>query len=514
MATKMEIERALRAADAAGDEAAARKLAAQYRNMPDDTSGTYTQAIQSAMNKASPLAKAGQVADDALRLGSNALTFGARDKYAHFLGGGTPEEERQKTLDAKMRGGSGGSAVEVAGGLPLAAAMPEIAPAMANQFTNPVAKTAAALAGGALEGSAFGSLNAAFGDKPVVKSELEGSASGAFGQAASGLINKGLSMFTKNPARLSVDDLRGQKNLAYDEVGRIGAEYTPGTVRGVLADVDNATSTAYPGLHDRVIGTRDNMRRRIDTGNPVSLTEMDANRQIINRDVTRLSKESFPAQGDMGVDMVNAMDDNLRNVGPLGVTARSGDPADAADAIERARGLNSRMEKLSQLDDSMAKASRKARRNIATGEDSTMRANIDTILGNPKLRKGYTPDELAQMETIVNGTGMQQTLRQAGRMAPGGSFLYPAMATAGATGFKIGGPMLGTVAAGAVPVTGMLAKKASQRSTMRSVEDLLDLVSSGGNKAAITKAPAMNNKTQNALARLLMLDALPRPYQR
>lgn len=506
MASRADIERALRAADAAGNAADARRLAAALANMPPE-GPSYSEQVQQDFAAMSGFQKPVQALDDMLRLGSNGLTFGFRDKLAGYLGGGTPEEERAKTGDAQIRAGGAGTMAELGGNMAGMMAVPNTAPAVAAKVSNPILRALATMGVGGLEGAGVGGIQAMGEDTPLAEGMASGAIAGAGGTAVAGLLSKGANAVANKfgkKSRLSVDDLKVRKNAAYQSVDDIGAEYTPGTIRGMLKGLDDSIDTAVPIRHDNTLATRKNVGKMVGemTGKPVPLTQVDKARQVINRDLTKLPDA---AEADFGQDMIKSMDDYLNTVGPLGVTARSGDPEEAIGRLAEARGLNSRMRKLEQITGKIDSAERRAARSLGTGDDSTIRQNIDTILNSPKQRRGFTPDELGSMDELVRGTTGQNTLRQMGRMAPGGG-LSLAATGAGATAGTFIAPGIGTAIGGAIPSgVGFLAKKASERSTRNSTTKLMDLVASGGKKAKPKQV--IPRDAEAALARLFMLQA-------
>lgn len=506
MATREEIEAALRAAHEAGDTENARKLAAALSASPQPN----VDKVRGEFEQMPWYKKAGTAVDDMLRIASNGATLDARDKYAHLLGGGTPEEERAKTEEARIRAGSAAPVAEVGGAMAPAMLMPNVSGAAAARFTDPVMKFIAGIAGGGLEGSALGGLQALNRDEPVLEGQGKGAIGGVVGTALGNLVSAGINkvgdFVSPNPARMNSDQLRAAKNKAYQEVANEGVEYTPGTMRGLLAEMDNASNSTYPGRHDKVIANKTFVQNRLDDGAPKTLTDVDMNRQIINRDVSNIADDR--AQSDMGLDMVRAMDEYLDKVGPMGVTARSGDPDAGLDAMNRGRNLNSRYRKLEGLELEEKRAARKAARSLSSGEDSTLRERLDSILNNPRKSKGYTPDELDAMNDIVMGTPSQQRLRQAGRMAPGGGLSFGAAGGAAAIGGLLSGgnPALSTIAAATPGVVGLISKKLSERSTQKSVQEFMDLVSSGGNKANIQRNQVLDKESEKILRRLFMMD--------
>lgn len=525
MATRAELVAALKAADAAGDDAGARKLAAAITNYSDENSIDLGPAPAPAeAPAAAPPPAAGMDADvpmwqrmlqpvaDAGRLIGNGATLGAYDKLAGkiapAIGGSDEAGQRAITDAARLRGGQGGSVLELGSSM-LPALLTDgatAAPAAWNMAGGAFSKALASLGIAGAEGAGYGGIQAVNTDQPVGEGMLKGAGFGAGGHAVAGLLSaagsKIGSLFGAKPPRMTVDALRTAKDQAYDAVKNAGVEYTPGTIRGMLSDMDNAAAP-YPGRHDQVIAARDHIRNRLGgTNRPVSLSEVDLNRQIIGRDLNSLPDK---AQQGMGLDMTRAMDDSLGRVSPLGVTARSGDPADGLDLLNQARGLNSRTEKLDEMTRLEDKAQLQADKSIHQGFDSTMKNNVAGILTNPKKMRGYTPDEEGAMREVVSGTTRQNIERQIGRLAPGGGLSLGAggVATGIAAALGGGAPLM-TAAALAPSAIGYIAKKASERGTKKSADALLDLVASGGKKAP-PRSPAIGPKDKDTLGKLLMM---------
>jgi hypothetical protein len=143
-----------------------------------------SQSAPAAPEPTSTIGKIGQAAEDIARLASNGVTFGFRDKLAHYLGGGSPEEERAKTAQAAERAGSAGKVAELGGamatpigmasnGLTLSRLIPEGA-GLAERLI-----LGTGLAGA--EGGAYGGLAAAGHDQDIKKGMATGAAFGLGG---------------------------------------------------------------------------------------------------------------------------------------------------------------------------------------------------------------------------------------------------------------------------------------------------------------------------------------------
>lgn len=525
MATRAELAAALKAADAAGDDAGARKLAAAIANYSDENTIDLGSAPPAAPAQPAPAAaglgpdvpmwqKILQYPADTGRLVANGATLGGYDKLmghiAPYIGGSDVEGQRAITAAAKARGGQGGAVTEL-GSMMLPALLTDGATAAPAAWNMGAAgKTLAGLGIAGAEGAGYGGIQAVNEGRDPLSGMGWGALAGAGGHGVAGLLSAAGSkigqLFGGKAPRMTVPQLQAAKNQAYQDVANAGVEYTPGTIRGMLADMD-AASPAYPGRHDQVIAAKGQINSNIgNPARPVTLPEVDLNRQIIGRDLNSLPDR---AQQEMGLDMTNAMDDALSNVSPLGVTTRSGDPADGLAALNEARGLNQRMRKLEDMTRVEDKAELQAAKNMDAGFDSTMRNNVTGILTNPKRMRGYTPDEEAAMRQVVTGGGpfsKTNIARQIGRMAPGGGLSLGAggISTGIAAALTGGNPAAMTMAALAPSAVGFLGKRVAGRGTRKASNDLLDLVASGG-KAPPPRSPALSPQDKDALGKFLMM---------
>lgn len=225
MATIREIEAAIRAADKAGRKADVQRLAAERSKLlsgeaPVVLPGTAIEADQSNYHYMTPeqyqqrpfYEQAPIALEDTLRLLSNGVTFGMRDKFAEYLGGGTPEQERMKTEMAKQRAGFPGDLAEATGmsmvpGGPLAQIERQgLAPGL-----NWLQRLAAGGAVASGEGGIAGGLNAYGHDEDVMGGVQQGMLLGPLARGAAGAASRGIQAgaraFTKKPPRLSKNDL-------------------------------------------------------------------------------------------------------------------------------------------------------------------------------------------------------------------------------------------------------------------------------------------------------------------
>lgn len=107
--------------------------------------------------------------------------------------------------------------------------------------------------------------------------------------------------------------------------------------------------------------------------------------------------------------------------------------------------------------------------NSGANIDNATRQQIKSILMNPKARRGFTKEEIAQMEKIVRGTSTANLVRGTGNLLGGGGGLG-AMVTGGA-GYAAAGP-----AGVAAPAAGYAMKKLGNALTAREVAKLDSMI--------------------------------------
>jgi hypothetical protein len=352
-----------------------------------------------------------------------------------------------------------------------------------------------------LEGAGWGGIDALGHGEDVTGGQLSGAAFGAGGNLAA----KGLGsvfdtisgMLSPGVGRMTPQEVRLAKNRQYQDVENMGVRYTPQAVDELVHRVDDAMLESSPTNQRLARGAQRRFRQTVPGyRTPI---EIDQQRAAIRRDAANTRN---PSEDEFGRRMVGAIDDWTGSRGRNDVTSWSGDPDDVLGMLDEARQLANRTEKLDDLDERVGRGKRQAERNLYSGEDSTLKQSIAQIRDNPQRRSRYTADEIAKMDEINAGTTTQKVARNVGRMAPGGGMAWPAATAAGALGFTLGGPAGGFIGGALPSVIGYGAKKLSERSTAKSVEEFLDMVSTG---RSIKNPKTMTPDQERGLADLLMM---------
>lgn len=143
-----------------------------------------------------------------------------------------------------------------------------------------------------------------------------------------------------------------------------------------------------------------------------------------------------------------------------------------SELLSAARLANSRYKKAELLDLAFQRATDQT---AATGSGGNIlnkyRQAVTSIINNPKQSKWFNPLEIEQMRLFVRGTPSQNTMRLIGKLAPSGNGLMTALNLGAAGAF---GP---AVLLGSAVASG--AKAVADSSQGRGAEGLIDMVATG-----------------------------------
>ena len=503
MASREQLESALEKATAAGDNEAINIIQTALEELRTDN-------VKQEFSEMSESGKALQAFTDVLRLGSSGITFGLRDRIAPVFTGRTVEEERALTQDARDRAGSASLAAEIAPQLALLSGIPAAGGTAArNTAQRGGGKVAQLLTGGsaaASEGALVGALNAYGHGENIPDAMTSGAVFGAGGKIAADSLakagNKLSNVVRKKPHRMTVEELRMSKNNAYHDLEDLGVEFKPNSVERLTKEIERAGADTLTNSSATANAAK-RVTKALKAEGPLSLARLDKMRGRVEREISNLP---HPGEARVGRNMTKAVDNFLDTAELADITTRSGDLNRGMDLLDTARDLNSRYRKLEALDAIMDSSERASAKSLSTTTDAAVRNKVNSLLDSPKKTRGFKPDEMQAMHDLVMGTTTQNALRQAGRMAPGsGTPSLMATAAGGSAGMAIGG-YPGAMIGGATPLAaGFLAKRAAERSTAKSTQELLDLIASGGVASRMKSPDLVGLADAQAIQRALML---------
>ncbi len=446
--------------------------------------------------------KAGQAADDLVRLAANGVTFGYADKLAGALNGTGADAERALSQEAQDRAGLAGDVAEIGGSLalPLGAARSglTLAGRLGAKALPGVAGLAARSGLMGLEGAGYGTLDAAGHDQPLSEGALTGAIFGTGGNAAAEEIGhaagKVAGLFGRSRVP-TMNDLEAARDAAYQAADNAGVIYTPHAITRIQNDVtQKLADMGYdPALQPGAAAVLNRLNGL--AGQNITLKGLDTLRKVANNGYVPGNKANDRAVGII----TNSIDDLVDN--PAAQELLVGNAQGGADALQSARDYARRAFKATEINDALERADRRA---MSTGKganvDNTTRQNINRILD--RGARGYSPDEIAAMNHVVNGTPGQNFLRWMGGFAPQNI-------VGGGMGGLIGAEAAHALglpgAAGAATTMGLgyLSKKTADAMTRGNTDDLLDIIMSGRKPTPNGAQQAVSASTPD-LARIIM----------
>lgn len=373
------------------------------------------------------------------------------------------EEQRRRderspvsSIVGKIAGGLGAGGVMAKGGASL---------------LNGAQPTLASMAGrGAAEGAIYGGAYGAgegSGLDERVSNALWGAGTGAViggGSGALGSIGAGK---VDRSALPTADDWLEKANAAYQRADDAGVMYSKDAMSRIKDNLTNdfADFGYHPDLQPGAKVALNEINRLADEN--VTFKGVDTARKIAGNAFQPGNKSN----NALNSKIVTALDDLVTN--PQAGDVIAGDSAQAAAAIKEARAAYGQGRKLETLDGLLEKAGRRAARTGSGGNiQNATKQELSKILDNPKLRRGFTPDELKAVEKAVMGTPTEKALRLVGKLSPEGNGLMMMLQMLG--GASTGGATLPSA------VVGMAAKRGAEAMQRNSAQIAESLIASGG----------------------------------
>lgn len=338
-------------------------------------------------------------------------TLNAADEAAGAVGGARTREQWRAMQDANREAH------------PIASIVGEIAGAVSNPVLRaiPAARSimgAVGIGGGTAAVDAF---NRGEGDiRQRGADAVEGGILGAlftlpFAAAGKG-ISKALDGFMDAAQkRPSLESYRGVKTAAYKAVDDAGDVFSGDDMTNLAERAKSILQAAdFDDIADPQTGAA---YRMLDArrGQEVTLSRLDRIRQ-------KLWERYNRGEEPVILDLIEAVDDLIDT------------KADASLKMRVARDANKAYRRVEMLELAFRKAELQT---DATGSGGNIlnkyRQAVTSIITDPKRAKWFTPEQIAVMESFVQGNMSENTLRRIGKMAPGGSGLMTFLNFYGAT---------------------------------------------------------------------------------
>jgi hypothetical protein len=284
--------------------------------------------------------------------------------------------------------------------------------------------------------------------------------------------------------------------------------------RGVYKEIDNLGITINPRSVNRLsnelssVARREGFNRRIHPKvsaaldefksvrkRPQTLSELDVLRKVTNG----AARSIDPDEARIGQILLGRIDDSLDNLKSANFT----NPAktDIGGKYRDARQLWRRAKKSELLEEAFEKA-----KNQASGFENGIRTQFRSILNNKKKLKGFTPEEIKSMQTVVRGGTAENLAKAIGKF--GFNEGQASTMLMGSLGVAGGAAIAGAPGAVAVPLIGQVSKTLAQKLTRRNARGA-DLIVRAGNdgldvvKSYLKAVPAKERSSQELTELLL-----------
>ena len=280
-----------------------------------------------------------------------------------------------------------------------------------------------------------------------VKGALRGAAGGVDDAASQGLKSVASDMFQQSDAAgVAIDP------MAYDRfLASVNATLKSGRVNDVLSPDTVAVLDELTKVGDELAAT----------GRGVTLGEMHDLRQIANE----LYSSPKPRDRVLGPKVVEALDDFLDSLTANDIGGGI-DPSRAVNTLQDAIGTWHVAKKAQTIEEAIYKA-----QNAASGFENGLRSQFRAILNNQKVRKGFSPDEIAMIEEVANGSVGANLLRLLGKFGFGGGTASNMVGgTIGTTlATTMGGPAAGLAVGGGTAAARIGAEKMTEAAAMNAL---------------------------------------------
>ncbi len=309
------------------------------------------------------------------------------------------------------------------------------------------------------------------------------------GKAIEGLGNLVAKPFEQAVKGVDLQGLRDAKSALYKQVENSGFKFSPSDMRALSLSFLSDVRAKGPKAAQLVPAADAFAARLTALGRQrggVSLSQLDALRSDIYDDL--ISKGG--PEMILGYSLRNKIDRLM--------------DASQAPFIRAAREANTRFEKVSDVTRRLTSAELAAGRahsgeNIINATRQKLSPMLDPL--HSKQVKNLTPDEKALLKDIIVGDKTANTLRGASKLMRN-KFVSGA---AGVMMTPVAGPMGGLALMGGLEGVGRLLNIQGQKYTQKQINDLLTMMSLGGNKAVLAPVQTATSqaikKTAQAVAR-------------
>lgn len=205
----------------------------------------------------------------------------------------------------------------------------------------------------------------------------------------------------------SVQQLRQEANAAYEAARNAGVRIDPVEYQKLIDDVTSGIAGGIgrpvraaltPKSADVLSAMRDFV------GKAVGIDDLEYIRQLAQAPASMITDKAEQRAASM---IISGIDDFMTKLTPDQVTSNPNAARAAVDSLQKARDLWGRMRRSELIQDIINTAKSGG---YAGGFESGLKTRIGTLLRNPKLRRGFSEEELKLLSQIQLGTPIGKIL--------------------------------------------------------------------------------------------------------
>lgn len=310
-----------------------------------------------------------------------------------------------------------------------------------------------------------------------------------------GAVPRGVPKTAPKVAAPTTEALRSQAGAAYKAADQAGVIISKTKMQAIADDIK--ATVADEGIDATLHPDSMAALNRITSaaGEHTSLKGAE----ILRRVIQDAGKSIKPADQRIAAIMRDKLDEHIGALGEADILA--GDAQAGTAALAEARGLWSRTRKAEVVDELLHRAELSAPNFSASGMENAIRTEFRSLAKNEKRMRQFNQAERAAIEKVAKGGPTENVLRMLGKFAPTGAV---STAISGAAGFAMGGP----VGAVALPLAGGAARLGAKALTTRNARMASELMRRGGEAPKQPKSLPGTAK-QKALAAALAQQPQP-----
>lgn len=265
---------------------------------------------------------------------------------------------------------------------------------------------------------------------------------------------------TEAPAIPTTEAIKSAAKEGFETAKGMGVDFAPSAVRDVAAAIEKKLQSK--GILEEHAPSTYKTLERLKEPPPdavaVTVSDLHNLRQAFGNSAGSLSHPKDALAGSIGKDAVDAL-----LTSPPEAAVLAGDAAAAGKILKDAIGNSAAVSRVEDVGARLTRADRQAAKSgSGSNIDNAIRQKISAILDSKHGTRGFTPEEVAQMEQVVRGTATANFARKLGKFGFGDGL---SLLLHGGAALSTGGMTLpiGVAGTGARKIAEMITQRGANR---------------------------------------------------